>query len=136
MKYHAFRLTYGTDLRRGIEAYCKDNGIKAGCIVTCVGCVYEACIRSADGKTLLNIQGRHEIVSLTGTLSSNGVHLHISLSDEHGNVKGGHLAYGTMVNTTAEIILSALDEEYELQREYDESTGYNEIVIKDKQRDL
>ncbi|MBQ3384800.1 MAG: DNA-binding protein [Erysipelotrichaceae bacterium] len=136
MKYHAFRLTYGTDLRQGIETYCKDNDIKAGCIVTCVGCVYKASFRSADGKTVINYDGRYEIVSLTGTLSSNGVHFHISLSDEAGNVRGGHLTYGTMVNTTAEIVLLSLDEEYDFKREYDQTTGYNEIIIRDKNRDL
>ena len=40
MKHHAFRLTYGMDLRQGIEDYCRDNDIHCAAIVTVVGCVY------------------------------------------------------------------------------------------------
>ena len=38
---------------------------------------------------------------------------------------------GTLINTTAEIILHELDE-FEFAREFDEKTGYDEIVMKAK----
>ena len=132
MKHHVLRLTRGTDLRKGIEDYCSNNNIKAGGIVTCVGSLYHASIRLADGETINQYDARYEIVSLTGTVSSNGSHFHISIANEEGNFIGGHVSYGCLVNTTAEIILVSLDDEYELSREFDEVTGYNELVIHQK----
>ena len=129
MKTHAFRLTYGTDLRKGIEDYCAERSVKAAAVIACVGCVYRAVMRLADGKTVREYDGHYEIVSLTGTLSANGAHMHISLADEEGMVIGGHLAYGSLINTTAEVVLAALDDEYEFSREYDETTGYDELVV-------
>ncbi len=130
MKYHAFRLTRGSDLRKGIEDYCHDNSINAAAVVTVVGCVYRASMRLADGKTVRDFENDYEIVSLTGTVSRDGVHMHISLADEEGKVIGGHMAYGCLVNTTAEIVLVSLDEEFSFTREYDESTGYDELNVR------
>ena len=84
MKHHAFRLTYGMDLRQGIEDYCRDNDIHSAAIVTVVGCVYRARIRLADGETIEEYDDRYEIVSLTGTVSPDGSHMHVSLADEDG----------------------------------------------------
>ena len=133
MKHHAFRLTYGMDLRQGIEDYCRDNDIHSAAIVTVVGCVYRARIRLADGETIEEYDDRFEIVSLTGTVSPDGSHMHVSLADEDGRVIGGHMCNGCLVNTTAEVVLVSLDEEYRFSREYDDSTGYDELVIRKRQ---
>lgn len=133
MKHHAFRLTYGMDLRQGIEEYCRDNDIHSAAIVTVVGCVYRARIRLADGETIEEYDDRYEIVSLTGTVSPDGSHMHVSLADEDGRVIGGHMCNGCLVNTTAEVVLVSLDEEYRFSREYDDSTGYDELVIRKRQ---
>ncbi|MBR3351828.1 MAG: DNA-binding protein [Erysipelotrichaceae bacterium] len=133
MKHHAFRLTYGMDLRQGIEEYCRDNDIHSAAIMTVVGCVYRARIRLADGETIEEYDDRYEIVSLTGTISPDGSHMHISLADEDGRVIGGHMCNGCLVNTTAEVVLVSLDEEYRFSREYDDSTGYDELVIRKRQ---
>ena len=69
-----------------------------------------------------------EIVSITGTLSEDGVHIHISVSDEYGNTIGGHLKDGCIVNTTAEIVLNIFDN-IKFKREFDDKTGYDELVI-------
>lgn len=42
----------------------------------------------------VSLDERFEIVSLTGTLSRHGAHLHISIADFQGNVVGGHLMDG------------------------------------------
>lgn len=131
MKTHAFRLTYGADLKNSIESYCNQHDITAGYVACAVGCVYEVSLRLADGKSLFHDHNRYEIVSLIGTLSKDGVHLHISLSDEEGKVIGGHLMKGCKINTTAEVILHELDD-FEFTRTYDEKTGYDEICMKAK----
>lgn len=126
--YHCFRLTQGSDLKKEIEEYTIKNKI-SGVILCSVGCLSKLTIRLADGKNILEKEGNFEIVSVTGTLSEDGVHIHISVSDELGNTLGGHLKDGCIVNTTAEIVIKVFDE-IKLNREYDNNTGYCELVIK------
>lgn len=71
-----------------------------------------------------------EIISITGTLSLDGVHIHISVSNEFGNTIGGHLIDGCIINTTVEVTLTVFDN-IKFKREYYEKTGYNELVIND-----
>lgn len=127
MKTHAFRLTKGQDLKQEIVKYCKENKIYAGYIACCVGCVDELNIRLAGGELFFKDKNDYEIVSITGTLSKDGVHIHASFSDITGKTIGGHLSDGCIINTTAEIILHELDTMF--TREYDASTGYKEIVM-------
>lgn len=131
-----FRLTYGCDLRQGIEDFCHNHNIHSAVIVTTVGCLYQAVIRLADGHSTVCLNERYEIVSLTGTVSDGGSHLHIALADSQGRVVGGHVCYGCLVNTTAEIALRSLDGSYLLNRQFDEQTGYNELVITETKEDL
>lgn len=129
MKTHAMRLTFGNDLKKEIETYCLSNCIQSACLVTCVGCVVKCHLRLADGITTKEVIDKYEIVSLTGTIAGGHSHLHICLSDQQGNCIGGHLLEGTIINTTAEIVLMEMDN-VTFSREYDESTGYDELVIK------
>ena len=126
--YHIFRLTKGMDLKKEIEEYVINNKI-SGVIICMVGSLNKLKIRLADGKSTLEKSGRFEIVSATGTLSEDGVHIHISVSDEQGNTIGGHLKDGCIINTTAEVGITIFDN-IKLKREYDKTTGYNELVIK------
>lgn len=128
MKMHAIRLKYGDDLRRSIESYVKSKGIKAAAIVSCAGCVYKVCIRKADGSSIFENEEHYEIVSLQGTIATNGSHIHISLSDNNLKTIGGHLKYGTLVNTTAEIVMIEIDN-YHFERVFDYQTGYEELEI-------
>jgi predicted DNA-binding protein with PD1-like motif len=50
-----------------------------------------------------------EIVSITGTLCADGSHIHVSLAKASGEVVGGHLMDGCLVDTTAEIVLTRLN---------------------------
>ncbi len=134
MKIHAFRLTKGMDLKKSIEDYVVENKIKSGVILSAVGCLYKVCLRCADGVTVKTIDKDYEIVSATGTLSMDGCHIHVSLSDVDLNTIGGHLKDNCLVNVTAEIVLGEFDE-YEFSREYDESTGYKELKIKERNND-
>lgn len=126
---HVFRLTKGMDLRKEIVKYCNDNNIKAGIIGACVGCCYEIHFRLAGGEKFYHKVGDHEIVSMTGTISEDGVHIHVSFSDDEGVTVGGHLSEGCFVNSTAEIAIIEIDN-YKLTREFDDETGYKELVIK------
>lgn len=128
MKQHAFRLHRGDDLYESIHTYCKQQHILAGYAAACVGCLSEARIRSADGKTIHKLEERMEIVSLTGTVSEKRCHLHVSLGRENLSVIGGHLTPGCVINTTAEIVLCEISD-LSFSKEFDPETGYNELVI-------
>ena len=128
LKIHAFRLTKGMDLKKCIEDYVVEHKIKSGVILSGVGCLYKVVLRTADGVTVKTIDDHYEIVSVTGTLSQDGVHIHASFSDITGKTIGGHLSDGCIVNTTAEIILCETEDKV-FTREYDESTGYKEIIM-------
>lgn len=125
--HHCFRLTKGSDLKKEIETYVINNKL-SGVVLSAVGCLSKLTIRLSDGKSILEKIGHFEIVSITGTLSEDGVHIHISVSDELGNTIGGHLKDGCIINTTAEIVLESFDN-IKFIREYDDNTGYNELVI-------
>jgi len=129
-KSYAFRLKPGEDLKKNIELFLKEKNITAAGIVTCVGSLTEANIRFAnqpDGKLM---KGHFEIVSLTGVLSINGSHIHISIADETGRTIGGHLLDGCLIYTTAELIITELND-LEFKRELDPTFGYKELVIKE-----
>lgn len=127
--YKCFRLERGTDLKEFLEGYAMENHI-SGVVLSCVGCLSKLNIRLAGGKKILEKEEEFEIVSITGTLSEDGVHIHISVSDVNGNTIGGHLKNGCIVNTTAEICLVEF-ENIKLNREFDENTGYEELVIRE-----
>ena len=94
-----------------------------------IGSLVEASLRYAGESTESKIAGPLEILSISGTLSPAGAHLHMSVSDASGRVHGGHVGYGNTVRTTAEILLAPL-QDWSLTREHDAATGFNELVVR------
>lgn len=47
-----------------------------------------------DQQDIRTMNDEYEIISLVGTVSVNGSHLHLSFSDKNGDVMGGHLKEG------------------------------------------
>ena len=131
---HCFRLTRGQDLYQSIEAYAKQHRIAAGAVLSGVGCVYRWEVRDASGVNIQSGTEDVEIVSLTGTVSENGCHLHASFSRADLSVFGGHLRPGCLVNTTAEIVIEEL-EGFTFTREPDAQSGYDELVIRKEERE-
>lgn len=131
MKEYAIRLTRDSDLKASIEKICKDNNFNTAIVLSGVGCLSKAKMRLAKAIDYLEVEEDFEIVSLNGTVSNGQAHIHIALSDEIGNVTGGHLCENCIVNTTVELVLGIL-EEYESNREMDPNTGYDEIEFRKK----
>lgn len=127
----AIRLTNGQDLKKMLAELVNQHQIKAGTIASCVGCLSHLSIRLAGAKGTLNISAPFEIVSLVGTLTPNHLHIHIAVADEKGTVWGGHLLEGNIVDTTAELVLHHYPC-LNFGREYDPSTGYSELTIREK----
>ena len=88
--YHCFRLRRGQDLYEEIEAYVKAHHIAAGAVVSGVGCVSRWRLRDATGVRVRSGDEDVEIVSLMGTVSEYGCHLHASFSREDLSAFGGH----------------------------------------------
>jgi len=128
---HAFRLKPGEDLRQSINHYVQQNKIRAGWIGTCVGSLTKYQLRFANQPESSIGFGHFEIVSLSGTVSDNGSHLHMSISDSTGRTIGGHLQDGNIVYTTAEIVILSTDE-FEFTREKDGTTAWEELQVKRK----
>ncbi|OBU12829.1 DNA-binding protein [Photobacterium aquimaris] len=128
---YAKRLVKGDDLRNSLLELVKVNGIQAGSLLTGVGCLSHANIRLANENNTLNITGPLEIITLSGTLTPQHIHVHISVADRKGNVYGGHLMPGCIVSYTAELCMVAFNNII-FSRDYDPQTGFDELVISDK----
>jgi len=124
----AVRLHPGADLKFEIQQFANQHQLKAGWIVTCVGSLSKYCLRFANQKTASVGEGHFEIVSLVGTLSNSGCHLHISISNQAGATIGGHLLEGCIIFTTAELVIGS-DDQFIFEREIDKVTGWKELRI-------
>lgn len=129
MKIHSLRLVPGQDLKQMLIAYTQSNKIKAGCMLTCVGSLKQICLRLANQPRSETYVDKFEIIALSGTLSQDGVHLHLAVADGFGKMTGGHLMDGNLIYTTAEIVMGEI-EDVIFERRLDERTSYNELVIK------
>ena len=127
---HAFRLKPGEDLKAGIQKLVTAKQIKAGWISTCVGSLTDYQIRFANQPEGSSDTGHFEIVSLTGTVSVNGSHLHISISDSTGKTIGGHLMDGCKIYTTAEIVILSSND-FIFKREKDGTTPWEELQVEE-----
>ncbi len=131
MKTFAIRLKPDQDLKENLSSFVEQNNIQAGFILTAVGSLKQATLRFASQNYSQVFKQRFEIVSLVGTLSTHGLHLHVSLSDRHGKTLGGHLLDGCIIYTTAEIVIGTC-EDFIFLRTMDENTGYKELEIQPK----
>ena len=132
MKLYTFRIKPDNDLKAELEDFVKANDIQAGFIITCVGGLSQAVMRMAgaqpEKQDIRTYEGDFEITSLVGTVSTNGVHLHMAISDKDGKSFGGHLKEGTIIHPTAEVVLGE-DEQAVYTRELDEQTGFPELKV-------
>ena len=126
-RHLALRLRPGQDLLDELKRFARERGLAAGFVASCAGSARRACIRFANQPSGDTREGHFEIVSLSGTLSAEGAHLHVALSDSTGATFGGHLLSGTILYTTAEIVLGE-PEGVEFAREPDSTYGYRELA--------
>lgn len=133
MQTYSVRLRSGQDLKKEIDAIVRQQRIGAGAILTCVGSLTDVALRLANQEGPTVWRGHFEIVSLVGTLSMNGSHLHLSVSDSTGKTLGGHLVDGCRIYTTAELVIGVMPE-IDYVREVDPTFGYKELVVKKRKK--
>ena len=129
IRFHSLRLRRGADLMQSIKALCTEKHIAAGVVLSAVGCISRGRVRDASGVTIREIDEHCEIVSLNGTVSENRCHLHIALSKEDLSTIGGHLCEGCIINTTCELVITEIPGTV-IEKEFDEETGYDELVFR------
>jgi predicted DNA-binding protein with PD1-like motif len=129
MQTFAFRLHPYEDLCLSLDKFAQDHGLEAACVLACVGSLRQATLRYANQPNRTVLEGKFEIVSLTGTFSRHGSHYHVAVSDGEGRAFGGHLLPGCLIYTTAEIVVGVLPGLL-FGRELDPDTGYPELVIR------
>ena len=122
------RLPPGADLRAALEQLSRERGV-AAFVVCGIGSLGDARLRWAGAATETAIRGPCEIVSLSGSLTQDGAHLHMAVADAQGRVRGGHVSDGNVVRTTAELLLAWLPG-WNLGREFDPRTGYAELLLR------
>jgi len=128
MQNYTFRLTPGQDLFDSLQAFVMEKHVQAGCVLSGVGSLSHATLRLADRDYNSEYEGPFEIVSLTGTVSVHGSHLHISISDGDGRTIGGHFESGCKIYTTAEIVLAVFNDVV-YKREFAADSGYDELTV-------
>ncbi|MFN9660151.1 MAG: PCC domain-containing protein [Cyanobacteriota bacterium] len=101
------QLAPGSDLRRSLEEVARAERF-SGFVLGVVGDLSQASFQCPGQPRPTVIEGDLEIITLNGTISPAGVHLHLSLSDGACQVWGGHLEPGTVVRKGAELLLGLL----------------------------
>lgn len=123
------RLTPGCDLRAALaEAVRLQLPTGSAFVLSGIGSLEDARLRLAGAEAATCLAGPVELLTLAGTVSAQGLHLHASVADAQGRVLGGHLLPGNVVRTTAELLL-AWSPEWALGRAPDAQTGFTELQV-------
>ncbi len=120
----ALRLKPGTDVLLGLTEACKRAGINNGVILSGIGSLngVKFCnpVELPEKKAgygygeILHLTGPIELTSASGIICHDdegvtNLHVHIDLSDRHGNAHGGHLVEGTKVLLTVDVVIAEIE---------------------------
>ena len=103
------KLAPGSDLRLSLEELAQRDGI-SGFVLGVVGNLTKASFQCPGQAEPTVLEGDLEVITLNGTFSPEGVHLHLSLSDGACQVWGGHLEPGTIVQKGIDLLVGVLDQ--------------------------
>jgi uncharacterized protein len=131
MQAYPLRLSPGDDLRGALEDLLRQHEWPAAFVIQGIGSLGVAQLRYAGKEEPAELRDDLEILTLAGSISPDGAHLHMTVADPQGRVFGGHVARGCVVRTTAEILLALLPE-HRFSREYDSGSGFAELVVRDR----
>lgn len=129
MALFPLRLPPGADLREALEKAVASHDCTAAFVISGIGSLRPARLRLAAAGEPETLDIDLEILTLAGTISASGSHLHMSVAGADGRVLGGHVARGCIVRTTAEVLLVAL-RDWSFAREPDPATGFAELVVR------
>ena len=130
------RLKPGTDVLLGLTEACKRAGINNGVIISCIGSLdgvkycnpVELPTKAGYGYgEVLHLTGPIELTAAAGIICHDGegntnLHVHMTVTDRHGNAHGGHLVEGTKVLLTTDVIIAEI-EGLVMGRKFNEELG-------------
>ena len=103
------KLAPGSDLRLSLEELAQRDGT-SGFVLGVVGNLTKASFQCPGQAKPTVLEGDLEVITLNGTFSPEGVHLHLSLSDGACQVWGGHLEPGTIVQKGVDLLIGVLEQ--------------------------
>ena len=109
MQHLPLKLAPGSDLRLSLEELAQRDGI-SGFVLGVVGNLTKASFQCPGQAEPTVLEGDLEVITLNGTFSPEGVHLHLSLSDGACQVWGGHLEPGTIVQKGVDLLIGVLEQ--------------------------
>ena len=119
----AVRLKPGTDVLLGLQEACERNGINNGVILSAIGSLQDPHFCNpvelptkagyGYGETL-HLTGPIELTSASGIIchddeGNTNLHVHMTVTDRHGNAHGGHLVEGTKVLLTTDVVIAEIN---------------------------
>ena len=109
MRAQAVHLPAGADVRRSLEELAQQHNA-SGFVLSVVGNMRQARFACPGRPEPSVLSGELEIITLQGTISPQGVHLHLSFSDADCHVWGGHLEHGSLVLKGADLLVGFLSD--------------------------
>ena len=128
MTFTPLRLPPGADLRRSLDTHTFPDGSCSGFVVAGLGILMNPKLRFAVASEETTISGPVELMTISGSLSKDGAHVHVAVANAQGQLFAGHLCYGSVVRTTVELLLAPVPG-FELHRTHDTATGFKELVV-------
>jgi predicted DNA-binding protein with PD1-like motif/glutaredoxin len=110
MRVLPLHLPPGADVRRSLEEIAQQQASQ-GFVLSVVGNLKTAAFACPGQSGPTTLSGELEIITLQGTLSPTGVHLHLSFSDGDCQVWGGHLEHGSVVLKGADVLVGFLSDQ-------------------------
>jgi uncharacterized protein len=107
MRAVPLHLEAGSDVRRSLEQLALEHNA-GGFVLSVVGNLSQAAFACPGKSAPTVLAGELEIITLQGTISPDGVHLHLSFSDASCQMWGGHLEHGTLVLRGADLLVGLL----------------------------
>jgi len=108
MRAFPYHLTAGSDLLDCLQQLAQHHGGQ-GFVLGVVGNLSQAAFHCPGQAQPTVVRGELEIITLQGTLTAEGVHLHLSCSDSACQVWGGHLEPGTLVLKGVDLLIGCLE---------------------------
>jgi len=124
----AVRLRPGDDLKSELSRLASEHQLQAASVISAVGSLSQVALRFANCREKTLVEGKHEIIALGGTLSQNGVHLHMSVANSEGHMFGGHVMEGSIIFTTLEVVIAEMSN-LVFTREHCPISAFNELVV-------
>ena len=117
------------DILQSIERVVKQEGIKAGFVVSGIGGTHDTEIGALRGKSHVReiIEEQMEILSLSGSVSSDDpvLHIHITIAGVSHHAMGGHL-FSAKAFPFAEILIRKFDH-IDMKRRLNDNSAFKEL---------